>query len=263
MFKLIATDVDGTLVKDGTLDINPEYYEVIQKLQAKGILFVICSGRGYVSLEKLFAPIKKDLLFVGDGGAVVKAEKEFLKVSSLDKEIWKAMHKEIKANPLLDCFISTPDKSYAENPDGQMYKWLDESYGFPMHPVSDMQTLDFDDIIKFTVYHPDHCKEICEEHFIPKWNDYSYISAAGKEWVDCIAKETSKGTAIKFIQGKYGIKPEETLVFGDNFNDISMFAAAGTSYAVSNTHPDVISAATNTCKPYWEYGVLEILKTLV
>ena len=32
MIKLIATDVDGTLVKDGTMTINPEYMTVIRKL---------------------------------------------------------------------------------------------------------------------------------------------------------------------------------------------------------------------------------------
>ena len=32
MIKLIATDIDGTLVKDGTLIIDPEYMTVISKL---------------------------------------------------------------------------------------------------------------------------------------------------------------------------------------------------------------------------------------
>ena len=33
MIKLIATDIDGTLLADGTLKINPEYYELfIQKI---------------------------------------------------------------------------------------------------------------------------------------------------------------------------------------------------------------------------------------
>lgn len=31
MIKLIATDVDGTLVKDGTMTIDPEYMTVIRK----------------------------------------------------------------------------------------------------------------------------------------------------------------------------------------------------------------------------------------
>ena len=54
MIKLIATDVDGTLVKDGTMTINPEYMTVIRKLTEMGITFVVCSGRQYDSERKLF-----------------------------------------------------------------------------------------------------------------------------------------------------------------------------------------------------------------
>lgn len=35
MIKLIATDIDGTLVADGTLDLNPEYYDVIKELKRR------------------------------------------------------------------------------------------------------------------------------------------------------------------------------------------------------------------------------------
>ena len=45
MVKLIMTDIDGTLIPDGTMDINPEYFEVIEKLVEKGIIFVVASGR--------------------------------------------------------------------------------------------------------------------------------------------------------------------------------------------------------------------------
>ena len=43
MIKLIATDVDGTLVKDGTLLIDPEYMTVVSRLVDQGIHFVVCS----------------------------------------------------------------------------------------------------------------------------------------------------------------------------------------------------------------------------
>ena len=49
MIKLIATDIDGTLLKDGTLMLDPEYMTVIEKLIAKGIRFVACSGRQFMS----------------------------------------------------------------------------------------------------------------------------------------------------------------------------------------------------------------------
>ena len=59
MIKLIVSDIDGTLVKDGTLDINPEYMDVIRKLTEKGIHFVACSGRQYSSEKQLFATGKR------------------------------------------------------------------------------------------------------------------------------------------------------------------------------------------------------------
>ena len=63
MIKLVVSDVDGTLVKDGTLEINPEYMDVIKKLTEKGIHFVACSGRQYSSdslclLFRLFTSFK-------------------------------------------------------------------------------------------------------------------------------------------------------------------------------------------------------------
>ena len=49
MIKLIASDLDGTLLKEGTMDINPEIYDIIRKLKAKGIVFAAVSGREYRS----------------------------------------------------------------------------------------------------------------------------------------------------------------------------------------------------------------------
>ena len=59
MIKLIATDVDGTLVKDGTMQIDPEYMTVIKELVQKGIIFAVCS-------ERLFFYLSNTEFVVGD-----------------------------------------------------------------------------------------------------------------------------------------------------------------------------------------------------
>ena len=61
MIKLVVSDVDGTLVPDGTFDINPEIYDVIRELKNRGITFVAGSGRQYASLRRLFAPVADDI----------------------------------------------------------------------------------------------------------------------------------------------------------------------------------------------------------
>ena len=116
MIKLVVSDVDGTLVKDGTLEINPEYMDVIKKLRKKGVYFAVCSGRQYNSESQLFAPVKDQIFFVSDGGTLIRTSEKILKIHTLPDEIWKNMAKMVKTElPECDYFISGPDRCFAEN----------------------------------------------------------------------------------------------------------------------------------------------------
>ena len=166
MIKLIATDVDGTLVKDGTMTINPEYMTVIRKLTEMGITFVVCSGRQYDSERKLFEPLKDLVYFVSDGGTVIRKNDKILKVHTLPDETWKSMHRMVKEKmPECDCFIATPECCYAENENGRMFRWLRDSYGYDMRKVDDLSSLEGKQVLKFSVYHPERCEELCAPYF--------------------------------------------------------------------------------------------------
>ena len=155
MIKLIASDIDGTLVKDGTLAIDREYMEVIRRLIDKGIVFVACSGRQYRSERKLFTPVADRLLYISDGGTVVRTPKEILKVDTLPDEIWKGMCSMVRENmPSCDYFISTPERCFAEDGGSQMFHWLRDSYGYDIHEVPEMLKLEGQQVNKFAVYHP-------------------------------------------------------------------------------------------------------------
>ena len=71
MGKLIATDLDGTLLPEGTFHLNPEYYEVIRRLHDEGHVFVAASGRHYSSMRKLLEPVWEDVIFLCGNGTYV------------------------------------------------------------------------------------------------------------------------------------------------------------------------------------------------
>ena len=144
-----------------------------------------------------------------------------------------------------------------------MFHWLRDSYGYDIREIPELLKLEGQQVIKFAVYHPDACEEMCEPLFTPAWKDKAVMAAAGKEWMDCSAPGSGKGSAVAFLQEYLGITPEETCTFGDNLNDIEMLKNAGHSYAVSNSRPEVQAAAKKTCPPYWENGVLQVLKTFL
>ena len=63
MIKLIATDIDGTLVRDGENVLNSEYYAEVLRLRGKGIQFVAASGRQWHSIERIFDPVKEKIFY--------------------------------------------------------------------------------------------------------------------------------------------------------------------------------------------------------
>ena len=98
---------------------------------------------------------------------------------------------------------------------------------------------------------------------IPRWSRRVYCAQAGEIWLDFLNRESNKGNAIRSIQKTLGILPEETMVFGDNFNDIEMFRSAGVSYAVGNAAEAVKQEARYVADTNVNDGVLKVLRTLL
>ena len=165
--------------------------------------------------------------------------------------------------PSCDYFLSTPECSFAEDGGSRMFHWLRDSYGYDMHELSELSRLTDQQVIKFSVYHPNACEEMCAPLFTPSWKDQVTLGSAGKEWMDATPIGAGKGSALAFLQEFLGISPEETCTFGDNINDIEMLQEASLSFAVSNAREEVRNAAKDICRPYWENGVLEILKSFL
>ncbi len=70
----------------------------------------------------------------------------------------------------------------------------------------------------------------------------------------------NKGQAVKLLQDSLEIKPEETMAFGDQLNDIEMLEQAYYSFAVGNARPEVKATARFQTDTNVNDGVLKILK---
>ena len=69
--KLIASDLDGTLLLDGAQDLSEDTCGLIREVCAKrGIIFFAASGRQYYSLKRLFAPIRDEIGYICENGCV-------------------------------------------------------------------------------------------------------------------------------------------------------------------------------------------------
>lgn len=262
MIKLILTDVDGTLLREGGDDLNPEYYEVIDRLKKQGILFGIASGRQYVSIKHLFDPVKKDTLFICNNGTFVTCNGQDTFVDRMNREDVLEIIEDVRRIPSCILMYDTKNLTYIESGNPGFHRMLRDDYHYAFQQVPDLTRVK-EDCIKLSIYCPENIEGIMDRAFLPKWENRVKAAYSGDCYLDCMKTGSNKGHALSEIQKLYGISKEETMVFGDNLNDIEMLLQADYSFAMANAREEVRRVARNVAAPYWEDGVLAQMKKLL
>ncbi len=261
MIKLIASDIDGTLVADGTDRLNPEIFQVILKLKEKGIQFAAASGRQWVSIERLFEPVKERIFYLSDNGAYVGCHGRNLFLNTIERDLAMEMIEDIRKEPDLEVMLSGPDVVYMDTRDQEFVNWIVDGYKFQVKMVEDVRKVE-DRFIKVSAYKKHGVQEATEE-IRRKYKDRMKVTISGDMWMDCMAMGVSKGQAIEVLQKGLGIKPEETMAFGDQLNDMEMLERAYYSFAMGNARPEVKAAARFQADTNGNDGVLNVIKMLL
>ena len=262
MIKLIATDVDGTLVKDSTPELYEELIQAIQTLSDQGIQFVVASGRQYASIQKMFAPVERNLIYIAENGAHIKKDgKDFLVKEMNRIDVEEIMYDLRKFYPECHVVASTARGCFLETKNQEFIDLIRYGYRNEITLVDDILAVS-QPIIKLAIYKKDTMREIGESILIPKWKNRVKTCMAGDEWVDFMDRSGDKGNALKIVQQELMIDRKETMSFGDNHNDLGLIMEAEHSYAVENAVLEVRELAKNICPSYQEKGVYQILRSL-
>lgn len=262
MIKLIATDIDGTLVPDGTAKIDTRMYDVIKRLKEHGIIFAGASGRQFTSMAKLFSPVKEDIYYITENGAILRDAKRVYKMDVIERSVLMEMIRDVKRLKDCDIMLCGKDSAYCEDK-SEMFYWMRDSYRYNIEVLGDFETHLQDDIVKMSIYHKDNAEEVVNEWFTPKWSKYFKIGCAGVMWMDIVNPDADKGSALRALQKHLGISREETMAFGDNLNDLGLLESAEESYAIGSARDEVKAAAKHVAPPLSEYGETQVLLELL
>ncbi|MCD8011690.1 MAG: Cof-type HAD-IIB family hydrolase [Lachnospiraceae bacterium] len=258
MIKLVVSDVDGTLVPDGSSRIDPEIFDVILELKKRGITFVVASGRQYESIHRLLEPVADDVIFIAENGGKVMRRGQMLSVEYMDPDVAKELIIFLRRLPECELMLATPDYTWLETKDEEFADWMINGYKFHLKRTDDVLPL-YDQVIKIAAYRKNGVQPFIDkikEQFQNRLN----IMMSGNMWADCMGKTTDKGNALSKIQQQLGITPDETMAFGDNCNDMQMLDRAVWSYAVANAHSHLKKAARYVAPPCSENGVLRTIR---
>ena len=263
MIKLIASDVDGTLVEDGTFRLNPEYYDLIKELDKRGILFVAASGRQYSSMKRLFSPVLDHMDFISESGAAIWKKGQSRVPLAIPRSDVLEMAEDAEKIPGMDYMITTADRCFLKEKGTELWRWLEEGYRYDLELCQAKELPEGLEFTKFALYYPYRVEELTVE-FREKWEKKLHLCLAGHMWLDALMPGVNKGSALKLIQEDLGILPSDTIVFGDNQNDLEMMDCAELSYAVSTAREEMKKKARGGVIPsFTEDGVLTELKKLL
>ncbi len=261
--KMVVTDVDGTVVEEGTKHINPEYFEVIRQLTNQGIQVVVASGRQYESIRSLFEPVQDLIWYIADGGAVIKVDQEFEIVNPIPKEWVEECWADIQKIEGVDGVLCAYDRSYAPDEESEMFLRMKDDYQVTMSSMNGWDNLPNQEISKMSIFRKEQIDTFTNLEFVPKWKDRLYLTIAGEWWLDCMMPGVNKGSALESIMKRSRVKRNELIVSGDNMNDLEMMKVADHAYAVATARDEVKALAKKIIPSHTEDGVLKEWKKLL
>ncbi len=248
MIKLIACDIDGTLINDGTKDyleeaLSPEVIQMVKDLKKAGYIFCVASGRQYPGVKNLFGDASDDIVFVSENGAYVIRNEKLISRTLLNRETAREIVEDILKTPGAQPMISGAQVCYLINPTEDFYKIVTEHLKNAAVKVNSFDDIK-EEIQKIAICKTDGVRDIVER-FTAKWGEVLNVAVAGDIWLDFTVSDKGKG--IEAVARELGLKKEEIASFGDNFNDVSMFNASGMPFVMQNADERVKAYAKNIC----------------
>ncbi len=260
MYKLLATDLDGTLF-DSRGKVSEGNRQAIRQAVEQGVKFVLCSGRapyeGVSALgEELGLNCPGNYYICCSGGLIVDAATlEIVAGNFLPKETAKELFRigegffEDMGKAAIR--LHTTEKMYAKNREvwdndieqrtGKQFLPLPEDVREVEGEITKVLFLSREDGYAMRFY--DRMEKV-----LPKGALGYRMPPALAEYVSA---DANKGHAVAQLAAILGLSPEETVCVGDGWNDISMLESAGLGVAVRNApeevsrHADVILDKTN------------------
>lgn len=235
--KMVVSDFDGTLLPESSGDLPRDVIEMAHRLHEEHILFAAASGRQFYNLHHIMEDAADQMFFLPENGSLVFDRDECIGMVPIPPEDVRTIVDEIMAQEGCEAVISGVKMGYVMPPAHFIHNIDQGTRNFI--EIQSIDEID-DTIIKISAFRPKGIEPV-RKYFLERFGERFHAAISGNAWQDFTLG--NKGRALALLLDKLGLKPEEVLAFGDNFNDIQMLELAGHSYVTRHAAPEVKAAA--------------------
>lgn len=281
MYKLIAIDIDGTLLNSKT-ELTERTKNVLKRATEKGIYVVLTSGRMTSVINDFCKQIGADKYLIAENGASIldMQENKIIYKNYIPKEVVLDVVDLCEKNNIY-YMVYTNKELIVKNLQHMALFFYKQNYNPNARIETHIAGREYiesinDDFTKMMICDADRS---IYNSIINKLSEIKLIDVTpipytsvknitiGTEtttisyiYADISAKNVNKGTALERLMKMLNLKPEEVIAIGDNINDIPMIKVAGLGVSIGNGADNLKKVADVIAPTNDEDGVAYIVE---
>lgn len=232
--KLVASDLDGTLLQNGAQKLNSSSIKLITELLNSDIHFVAASGRQYSNLRDLFKPIADRIDYICENGCLVFASGKLIHQETMDSKLAHEVIDTMLDIPNVEIMVSGVNTSYLLSAHDEFIHHVRDVVGNDVTIVDDLHSID-EPYFKISLFSGK--QPISPAPLRAKLTSRCKVVTGGNAWIDVMPADVSKASAMQHLLEFRHLTAENIVAFGDEENDIEMMKFVGLPVAMDNAIP--------------------------
>ena len=265
--KLIATDMDGTLLDPkGQVDL-PRLEKILDQLEERNIRFVIATGNEIHRVRQLLGHLTNRVVLIVANGARIFENDQLIQYHTWDDQVVDKALKFFKGRECQDQFVVTSmNGGFVKK--GTVFTELDkfmtpemiELLYQRMNFVDELQTDLFGGVLKMSLVVGEERSDTVLQEINQLFNGHVQAVSSGYGCIDILQEGIHKAWGLQELLKRWDIKSQEIMAFGDSENDVEMLELAGIAYAMENADDEAKAVATALAPANSQGGVYQILE---
>ena len=265
--KIIATDMDGTLLDPrGQLDL-PRLEKILDKLDHRSVRFVIATGNEVHRMRQLLEHLADRVVLVVANGARIFENDKLIQAQTWDDAMVDRALAHFKGRECQDQFVVTAMNGGFVK-EGTVFTELDkfmtpemiEKLYQRMQFVDEFDSNLFGGVLKMSMVVGEERSDSVLQEINELFDGHVRAVSSGYGCIDFLQDGILMVCGLEELLKRWNLKPDQLMAFGDSVNDIEKLELEGISYAMENAEEAVKRVATEVAPANSQAGVYQVLE---
>ena len=261
-YRLIALDIDGT-IQTAERALSDRTRQAVARVMDSGAAVTLATGRMFRSARRAAAELSITTPIASFQGAHIADP-------TTAERLWHRPLTPEMAREALDALAPAEMEVMAYHGEsvyvGEMTP-RSEAYGernrIEVRAVGDLKEVADQELTRLVVVGDEDEIQRLETSLNARFDSRLYVTRSLPHFCEILHPQGGKDRALEWLCGHLGVRREETVAFGNGYNDVRMLEWVSLGIAIGGAVPEVLAVADRVAPPIEEDGAAQVLEELL